>query len=105
MTKKPSELFEGENSSLRKTFDEATKQTTNQKIIDEFDKQFLTNPAKKIAYCNGNEKREISKFLMDALEQKDKEWKEKIKKALETGYEFNDETFYMEKDLIKNLDL
>jgi hypothetical protein len=37
---KPSELFEGENSSLKKTYDEATKPL--EEILEEFSKYFFT---------------------------------------------------------------
>lgn len=37
---KPSEMFEGENSSLKKTYDEATKPL--EEILEEFSKYFFT---------------------------------------------------------------
>jgi len=38
-------------------------------ILKEFDEKFLTNPTKKIAYINGDEKRELSKFLSDKINE------------------------------------
>ena len=42
---------------------------TQKDILKEFDEKFLTNPTKKIAYINGDEKRELSKFLSDKIKE------------------------------------
>lgn len=50
--------------------------TSNEQYIKEFEDDFLTNPRRKIAYLNGDEKRELIGFLLNCFDKKDKEWKE-----------------------------
>jgi hypothetical protein len=52
--------------------------TSNEQYIKEFEDDFLTNPRRKIAYLNGDEKRELIGFLLNCFDKKDKEWKEEI---------------------------
>lgn len=52
--------------------------TPNNEYIKEFEDDYLTNPRRKTAYLNGDEKRELIGFLLSCLEQKDREWREEI---------------------------
>jgi len=90
---KPSEVFEGENSGLRKAFDEAVarEQSYTEKRLKEFDEKFLTlysmpvsvNGELKESYelLNTQNGTVIKAFLYESIHQALAEDKERIKDA------------------------
>jgi hypothetical protein len=83
---KPSEIFEGENSSLKKTYDEATKSKTLEEILEEFDERRL----KQACHCEDCYKT-IKNFVVYVFEQGCADGKEVYSKASDLarkrGYE------------------
>lgn len=81
---KPSELFEGENSSLKKTYDEATKPL--EEILEEFDKRGFEQACHCEFCC-----KKIKDFVVYAFEQGCANGKEVYSKASDLarkrGYE------------------
>jgi len=98
---KASELFEGEHSSLRKTYDKATNMTKNEEIIKEYEDVFRKQTIKDYAETERLLTfRQTKQFILSALEQKDKEWKERIMKEL-----YDENTCERINKMFNNLDL
>lgn len=62
---KPSEIFEGENSSLKKTYDEATKPL--EEISKEFDEKFPYKIAGVIDDFGSTTKNELRDFITEEI--------------------------------------
>jgi len=81
---KPSEIFEGENSSLKNTFDEAVahgSMTYTEKMLEEFDEKYsdiFYKINKKGSECTEN-KNIIKSFLSTSIQQAEQEIEVKVR--------------------------
>lgn len=96
----PSEIFEGENSSLRKTFDEATNtQTMEDRFNDEIHLEYAMSKNIDIEWW----KKEILDFINQEISLARKEERERIVRWIqEQDWECFEQTF-IKKDIINNL--